>query len=874
MNRPIDIYIQGKRLDLFEDENFVLNSSVQNVNDISKLFTDYSQGFTVPASRNNNVIFKHYYNADINDGFDARTKKDSYIEIGKLPFKLGKMVLESVNMKNGTAESYSVTFYGNLVNLTDLFSEDFLSDLNWLEYDHVYDFDTVKDGLINGLNNEELIYPMISSSRQWFYSSSTVDHTDTETLVNIAHHAGDVSPFHGIDWTELKPALKVSAIIDKIEETYGINFSNDFFGTPVFNNLYLWLSNSKGRLFENEQTGVQVVNFDSHNSGDTIFDLVTDSYTTTLVSNTGSSVNTGTQRVTGSFTVTPQSGYNDISYSHYRQNSINGTVNPQEENITGATTYGFINRVLQNGTIDQRISFYIEAESFMVYDTLLTIRKQQWNGSSWDTLEEETVTGNSSSTTDQLSLKTIFSTLKVKDFMSSIVKMYNLVIVPNNSTDFYVDTLDNWYGNGSIYDITQFVDTSDHTISKANIFNNINFYFQDDETILIDEFTNFNGYQYGNLETDIKDNNGEILTGKSLDIGVEFGNMIFERLNDELTGNPTNIQYGTAIDSNLDPINPSPLLFYAIKQDLDSAIFIKNTDSTGTSNTGTVYMPSHVNSFTSKDYSTVFNAELNEFDTTLITDSLYKLYYEDYITDVLSEKRRMYTYRAELPNLLISKIKLNDRILIKDTRYIINNMEINLTKNRVDFELFNDIYEVQIPSIPSLQAVTLGRDATNGQTACSNYSNGLTSTYYIPADETFATATKLLLANDEQTDFFASNGMYSNGSIVRQWTSPSFTSTNNCSTGGGGTPNPKSFDMSATGSSSTTTACSLSTNTTKYWEGTEAQPTLADIIYNESTLSTTFNGGNNYFKIANTRIIRITSNGVITDVFQCGGGSQ
>ena len=60
--KNIDIYIEGKRLDLFEDENITINSSVQNINDISKVFTDFSQSFTVPASQNNNKIFKHYYN--------------------------------------------------------------------------------------------------------------------------------------------------------------------------------------------------------------------------------------------------------------------------------------------------------------------------------------------------------------------------------------------------------------------------------------------------------------------------------------------------------------------------------------------------------------------------------------------------------------------------------------------------------------------------------------------------------------------------------------------------------------------------------------------------------------------------------------------
>ena len=50
------------RIELFDDEKISVTSSIQNVNDISKVFTDYSQSFTIPASANNNEIFRHWSN--------------------------------------------------------------------------------------------------------------------------------------------------------------------------------------------------------------------------------------------------------------------------------------------------------------------------------------------------------------------------------------------------------------------------------------------------------------------------------------------------------------------------------------------------------------------------------------------------------------------------------------------------------------------------------------------------------------------------------------------------------------------------------------------------------------------------------------------
>ena len=47
----------ARRIELFSDEKISVTSSVQDIADISKTFTDFSQSFTVPATPNNNYIF-------------------------------------------------------------------------------------------------------------------------------------------------------------------------------------------------------------------------------------------------------------------------------------------------------------------------------------------------------------------------------------------------------------------------------------------------------------------------------------------------------------------------------------------------------------------------------------------------------------------------------------------------------------------------------------------------------------------------------------------------------------------------------------------------------------------------------------------------
>tara|TARA_R100001244_G_C5110468_1_gene121046 strand:+ start:151 stop:342 length:192 start_codon:yes stop_codon:yes gene_type:complete len=60
--QELQLYISGTRVDLFKDETVSITQTIKNVKDISKTFTDFTQSFTVPASRINNKFFKHYYN--------------------------------------------------------------------------------------------------------------------------------------------------------------------------------------------------------------------------------------------------------------------------------------------------------------------------------------------------------------------------------------------------------------------------------------------------------------------------------------------------------------------------------------------------------------------------------------------------------------------------------------------------------------------------------------------------------------------------------------------------------------------------------------------------------------------------------------------
>ena len=105
----LQLYIEGQEVDLFQDESVTLTQTLQDVKDIEKVFTDFSRSFSVPASKTNNKIFKHFYDYHI-IGFDARKKKEAELYLNYKLFKKGKIKLEGASRRDNKAHTYKLNF--------------------------------------------------------------------------------------------------------------------------------------------------------------------------------------------------------------------------------------------------------------------------------------------------------------------------------------------------------------------------------------------------------------------------------------------------------------------------------------------------------------------------------------------------------------------------------------------------------------------------------------------------------------------------------------------------------------------------------------------------------------------------------------------
>jgi len=207
----VQVYIEGKRLELFKDENIKINLSLQNIADFSKQYADFTQSFSVPASPTNNAIFEHFYQNEVDSTFDYNIKRNAYIEIDYTPFRTGKIQLNKATLKDTQASSYAITFYGKLTNLIDILGDKKLKDLDFNEYSHDYDGDEVLNRITDDVTNYDIRYPLISGRRLWSYNDGTT--TDIKATDSA------------IVFTELFPAIKVDKILSMITAEFSIDFT-------------------------------------------------------------------------------------------------------------------------------------------------------------------------------------------------------------------------------------------------------------------------------------------------------------------------------------------------------------------------------------------------------------------------------------------------------------------------------------------------------------------------------------------------------------------------------------------------------------------------------------------------------------------------
>jgi uncharacterized protein (TIGR02145 family) len=686
------------RIDLFDDEKISVTSSIQNINDISKTFTDFSQTFTVPASVQNNKIFRHWYDNSNDAPFSTLVKSDAYIEIDTITFRKGKIQLESANLVDGQAQNYSITFIGILGNLKDTFDGLYLKDLNTSYYDIDYTSNNVYSRVVDNVASRDVMFPLISSSRLWSYDDSN----------GVTNNIG-ASATYGIRHNELFPAIRISALFNMIETKFLINFDGAFLTDTRFRDAYLWLKNAETFSYYSVPQKItfnQVITYPP--SSTVFFSSSIETYSFRFL------IGSATHYYSAKCNVLVTSGYGfPYKVSLYK----NGREINSRNATAGGTTVIFdllisINNVNPNDVYN----FYISSEQPITFEANNQLQVTYSGNNNY--MEMSKSPQAQTTIVPKLPLNSYMPEIKIEDFFSGILKMFNLTCFSEDGINYTIEQLQSYYDAGNNVEITKYVLQDKKDLNRVKTYKRINFQYEKSQSFINVAFNSQNGIEYGSLLY----NTGN--DGEEYSIKLPFENLNFNNLIEKL-------QVGYSLKTDFKSYIPKPTILFDYQYSGTQTVpqfYIGGINFTYKAfgqevlfDNGTIYGLN-------------FPTQVSTLNNETVVNGLYKQYYENYLSNIFNYKSRLIKLSAILPTSILTSLKLNDSIIIRDAKYKINTFTTDLTTGLVQFELLTDIGLLE--QINVITEILIGEQIwTTQNLSVTTYADGVTIPYVSDPEE-------------------------------------------------------------------------------------------------------------------------------------------
>ena len=219
----MEIYIEGKKLDVMKDDPSLLTFQVDDIKDFSSRNTTFSKTIILPGTANNNYLFGSIFNVQIQNPYNSESDNvatnfnpsvgaDCLIFQNRLQVFKGTLRILEIVIDNGQIE-YEVSVFGELGGLVAALGNNKLEDLDFSDYDHIWNVSNIT-GSWENVTGTSYYYPLIDYGG---VSTGKVDY----------------------DIRALRPAFYVREYIDKIFTDAGYSWSCDLFDTARFKSLII-----------------------------------------------------------------------------------------------------------------------------------------------------------------------------------------------------------------------------------------------------------------------------------------------------------------------------------------------------------------------------------------------------------------------------------------------------------------------------------------------------------------------------------------------------------------------------------------------------------------------------------------------------------
>lgn len=741
MDNTVHIYIDGQRVDLFQDENINIKLQAQKAASVDSSFSDFTQQFTIPATPNNNKILKHYYSF-YGDKHAQDELIDAYINVNGLLFRTGGVSLDNAQLKSGRPASYSLTFFSKLTLFSEAIEDVTLRDLDFSASDFDYDPDDVVNSVQgNYVSNgqDDIMFPMILDDDTMVATTRlknrTTDTVDKEVYSNNIMLDPTYDEHGVLSYADLKPAIKFGTIIDVIKSHFSVDFTGDIID-PAFGdqrdtrvrNIMMWMTGGLPDYY----------------GGDSMYiPFTVDSYDPSA-----------TQWNVNKFVV-PPAGLNDGDEINFTVTSSNGvTVNVFYDGVYQATKF-----IASGTTVSETIDVVdITDVSFEQYIDLpeaaggveIEFRiKIQDTADTITSLEVEVIAGFNyfRATANNahldapvfvtISVSDIIPDMKVSDFLKGILQMFGATMVYESTTGgvdtFRIDKVVDMYTD--VKDITNYIDNSDSGISTVLPYNSISFKHSDSDSSANKTYAERYSLEFGSSAVSIGAGTEEFkidtpfevlrwtmsgwdeydyvpLATDALDADVDhYGYRIAYKANGGSSEKPV-IFYADNTQTKAAPFSYSGNIggFYHI-----FAYFIYPHSATPEALDNMWYCGDHrmrgvfVDSASVEEFSLTFDEHYYSyfgenkptgvnwrlFNSTssygeLEGKNLYSEYWSGYIQTLVETGVKKITLTAHLPYSIVKSIDATNILQIRDRYYTIDDADININTGKATLTLISN----------------------------------------------------------------------------------------------------------------------------------------------------------------------------------------
>ena len=680
MNIRFSLQIDGIPVDLFNDETILLNRQLKDLQDLSTVWTDYTQAFQIPASDTNNQIFSDWFDENVVLGaWNPNLGKDATLLIHSLPVYDGRVEFIGCKYKDGIPQLYNIVFYGTTKKILDIWGETLLNQVDWVSYNHFVNYANILSSWNQTLLGGDVLWPIADYNQNWRYSKAT-------------GISGNIRNPRGVEIDDLRPAIRLRTMMETVFEAGGYTLESSFLQSPEFDDLYILPMQTAGPLYDPEyfkpgtltsqrngftytQRTYGAVNYDqiiynnviANPSGN--YNPATGIYTANRL---------GNYDFRAEFGVTFGAGaYNSINFAYM----LNGRVVSTKAYTTTVTNTSFtFSPRLKPG---DEISF-----GYLTFSSVSTAGVFLYCLDAPQGIADTTVR-----------FEDAMPQMKIKDFVNGVMKSFNCILYPTGEKTMALENLPQWYNGGTLRNWSPFVNTKDIEHDKLPIPSIVSMSHKPSECIANEYYRNINRREYGSISfapvIDYPTDAFELETP----FNVICPSVLYEvNANGQKIRN-TELNIPRFMDKDDKPVQQDLTLFYyGGKQSISDPYYFNNVNQ---------YVMPLMTSYSAyptiqTSYSNAFGLEFSSRGDAPI-NTMYLMYWHEYLSRMYSTQSRLVKITAIIPVGEWLNFELNDTIAISGNYYKVQSVKYDMLTEVANLEL------ITYPNVDILGFSTTGQ---------------------------------------------------------------------------------------------------------------------------------------------------------------------